>query len=305
MATMAELAQEIEHLTPEHLMRVLRSIESAPPPITDDFLQFGLATEVLRFYFGNRWTNEMVFSMHPEVSSHHRQGRLFLKTDSTMPDDQFRHLYRVVNLAEIVYNLQRVQGLKERIIIMDKNDLESAYGEMQCAALLSSTEMNLRFINPKGSKGHDYEVELTSSANRTVCCEIKTKLEATSFDVKTLWSTLDAARKQLPKQQPGLILVKIPEAWPQRHRQTDVGQAISKALRQSDRLVGIVLLWEEWFRTPEGANICISRFKQFPNKKSTLFQTDIEILLASIGRVNNPNWFSFRAFVTQMNRANE
>ena len=92
MATMAELAQQVDRLTTDHLSVVVRTVAAAPPPITvdDDFITYGLATEVLRFFFGNQWTNENVFSIHKETSAHHRQGRLFLRTDSTEQDDQFR-----------------------------------------------------------------------------------------------------------------------------------------------------------------------------------------------------------------------
>lgn len=302
MATMAELAQRVERLTVDHLAVVVRGLAASPPSVTVDhtFLTYGLATEVLRYFFGNQWTNENAFSVHQDVSAHHRQGRRFLRTDSTEPDDQFRHMQRVATLAEITFNLQGVDGLRPRISLMDKHDLESALGEMECAALLARPELQFRFITPSGSKGLDYEAEVTTSAKRTVCCEMKAKSESTPFDAQTLWSTLEKARKQLPKTEPGLVLAKVPEEWPkQQDTQRVVEDAIGKVLRQSQRLVGVVLLWEEWHRAPEGWNLVVSRFKHYPNRNSRLYQSDIDDLLAVIGRASNPSWVSFHAFVEQ------
>jgi len=305
MATMADLAQQVDRLTTDHLSVIVRTLAASPPPVTadHDFITYGLATEALRFFFGNQWTNENVFSIHKETSAHHRQGRLFLRTDSTEQDDHFRHMQRVTSLAEITFNLQGVDGLKQRISLMDKHDLESALGEMECAALLSHSELAFRFVIPTGSKGLDYEAEVTTSANRIVCCEIKAKSERTSADAQTLWSTLETARKQLPKSEPGLVLVRIPEEWSKRQDiQTIVNDAIGKVFRQSHRVVAVILMWEEWNQTSDGWKLVVSRFKEYRNGKSSLYQSDIDDLLAVIGPANNPSWVSFHAFVEHMRR---
>jgi hypothetical protein len=302
VVTMAELAQRVDRLMVDHLAVVVRGLAALPAPVVVDhtFLTYGLATEVLRFFFGNQWTNENIFSIHPEVSAHHRHGRRFFRTDLTDPEDQFRHMQRVATLAEITFNLQNAEGLRQRISLMDKHDLESALGELECAALLAHSELRLRFVTPTGSRGVDYEAEITTSAERTVCCEIKVKSESTSLDAQTLWSALEKARKQLPKNRPGLVLVKIPEDWPKRpDTQAVVREAVGKVFRQSQRLVGAIVLWEEWHRIPEGWNFVVSRFKFYPNRNSRLYQSDIDDLLTVIGRANDPSWISFHAFVEQ------
>jgi hypothetical protein len=70
MAKMAELAQQVHCLTVAHLETVVRTLAALPPPVTVDhtFLTYGLATELLRFFFGNQWTNENVFSVHSDIS---------------------------------------------------------------------------------------------------------------------------------------------------------------------------------------------------------------------------------------------
>jgi hypothetical protein len=60
---------------------------------------------------------------------------------------------------------------------MHNHDLESALGELECAALLAVPEFHFKFVTPTGVKGKDYDAEIVTSAGRTVCCEIKSKSE--------------------------------------------------------------------------------------------------------------------------------
>ncbi len=294
--TMAELALRIDRLTIDELDLVLDELFMPPRPdkITPEYLLHGLSTQVLRFFFGDQWTEEKVFPVHARVSKASERGRNFLRTDSLDLEDQFRHMQKVANLAEIVFNLQGVEGLRERIALMSNHDLESALGEFECAALLAKPEFKFRFVTPEGTKGLDYEAEVSTATSRTVCCEIKVKAETTVFDTSTLWSTLEKARKQLPKDKPGLIFVRLPEAW---IRRSDVpqgiGDAVSKIFRQSHRVVGVVLRWEEWHTTPTGGSFVASRFNYSLNTDSKLYQADIKELLDGMGRGTNNVWLSF------------
>lgn len=303
---MVELAERVERLTTEHLTVVVKTLMKSPSPVVadDDFLTYGLATEVLRFFFRNAWTNENVFPMHKDVSPAHRAGRRFLKTESTDLEEQFRHMQRVTSLAEIVFNLQSIEGLRQRISLIDKHDLEAALGEMESAALLATRDFQFRFVTPTGVKGQDYEGEIVTSTGRTVCCEMKSRSEQTSPSHQTLWSTFEKARKQLPKSKPAMILVKIPEAWTREHDiRTIVGAATERVFRQSQRIVAIVLTWEEWHSTPEGFRLVMNQVRPYPNKRSNLFAEDIDVVLSTIGRANNPDWVQFRRLVEKVRAA--
>ena len=299
MMTTAELAQKVDRLTVEHLKIIIKTHinGSSTKTVNEDFLTFGIATEVLRFFFGNAWTNENIFPMHQDVSPQHRRGRKFLKTDSQDHDEQFLHMERVTNLAEIIFNLQGIEGLKQRITIMNNHDMESALGEFECAALLSSPEFKFRFINPSGVKGQDYEGEIVSSAGRLICCEMKSKSELTVPDELTLWRTFDVARQQLPKDQPGIVLIKIPETWVRYSMISSiVNNAVEKVFRQSQRLVGVVVTWSEKHNTDEEMLFLI-KLKDYPNRQSKLFDNDISEIFAKLGRAHSPLWVQFRSLV--------
>jgi len=275
---MAELAERVDRLTTEHLEVVLQTLVKSPSPVVADevFLTYGLATEVLRFFFGNAWTNENIFEMHKAISPENRAGRKFLKTESTEREEQFRHMQRVATLAEIVFNLQGTEGLKQRIILMHNHDLEAALGEMECAALVAVPEFHFRFITPTGVKGKDYEGEIVTSTGRIVCCEMKARSEQMNPNQQTLWNTFEHARKQLPKGKPAIVLVKIPEDWVKNPDiQVIIEAAIGKIFRQSNRIVAFVFTWEEWYSAPQDSKFVVSKIRPYPNKRSNLYDSTL------------------------------
>ncbi len=299
---MADFSTRTDELTPRHLEIVVRNFrrDSASDEPRLEFLQYGLSTEVLRFFFGNAWTNENVFPMHTEVSRCHRNGREFLLTEAENPESRFRHLQRVTSLAETVFNLQNIEGMHERISLMDKHDLEAAFGEFECAALLAHPDLKFRFITPCGIRGQDYEGELQTSANRSVCCEMKAKSEKTAAGTDALWRTLEKARRQLPKTRPSMILVKVPERWIVPTISTVVDAAVNRLFRQSNRVVAVVLTWEEYHFTSQAGNFMLKKWRPYPNTKSRLFGSDIEKLLDCLGEFSNCTWLSFRDFIIEL-----
>ena len=74
---MEELSRTVERLTREHLSIVVKVL--ATDNHGEDYVKHGLATEVLRFFFGNKWTNENAFDVHKQVERYHRDGRKFLE----------------------------------------------------------------------------------------------------------------------------------------------------------------------------------------------------------------------------------
>ncbi len=290
--TMAEFAKVEDRLTVDDLWIVAHGLASKEWA-DRDLVVYGLATEALRFFFGNEWTNENVFSMHTQVSPEHRDGRAFLRTDAADDESRFRHQQRVVMLGELAFNLQSIDGFKERLKLMDKLDLESALGEMECTSLVAASEMQFRFVTPAGTKGEDYEGEVTTRNNRVLCCEMKAKSEATSFDGRTLYNTLESARKQLPKGKPGMVFVKIPEEWLKQDAiRSAVESAVEKVFRQSQRLVAVVLLWEEWEHLV-GPHLVVAKYRYYVNHRSDLYGVDVDHLLEQMGRVKNLSWVNF------------
>ena len=92
-----------------------------------DFISFGAATEYLRAVVGNEWANQMVFSQHPTVSRINRQGRTFMRAEAD-DDEQYRNLERTRRIAELLFNLQGVEGVGGRVHDLRAGKLEEARG---------------------------------------------------------------------------------------------------------------------------------------------------------------------------------
>ena len=296
--TAAELAK-IDHLLPEHLEATAVRL-AAEISADEDVITYGISTEALGFFLGYEWTVANVFGQYTGASSEYRSGREFLKSETFRDSNsRLRHAVRVTRLAECLFNLQLVPGIKHRVAMLKIDNLETALGEMECAALFTHPDLKLRFIVPGGTKGQDYEAEIVTPAGTVVCCEIKTKKETTNLSHNTIRSTLDKARKQLPKSKPGLVVLKIPEPWTaQRRSRAIVLAAVAQVLRQSNRLVAIVLAWEDWFFVGGGCRVAY-KFEPFFNKQIALYSEEIEKALGMAGGLRNPDHVSFRTIANR------
>jgi hypothetical protein len=96
-------------------------------------------------------------------------------------------------------------------------------------------------------------------------------------------------------------MIRIPEAWATAEDIVDiVRQAIEKVFRQSERLVAIVIIWEETFRLPMGPNIVATKYNYFVNRESPLYGRDVDYLLGEMGKSKNRSWLRFDSFVSEM-----
>lgn len=50
-----------------------------PSEKSQEFINFGLASELLRYYLGNEWVNQNLFEMHKDVSKETEREEVFLK----------------------------------------------------------------------------------------------------------------------------------------------------------------------------------------------------------------------------------
>jgi hypothetical protein len=174
-------------------------------------LAYGVATNLVKYYLGDEWNDIHVHGKPARAGMRHPRNRKYF-TD--VPPGKGKELYdrryqmRVTALAERLYKFQAVPGIEHRRKMLQTENVETALGELDCASIIAMPGFNFRFVVPTGNKGSDYEAEVTTPAGRTVFCEIKTKRESTPMSQKTVWNTLENARKQLPEDQPGMVLFK-------------------------------------------------------------------------------------------------
>jgi hypothetical protein len=173
-------------------------------------------------------------------------------------------------LAEMLFNLQEVDGfpiLHSRLLA---GEIEAVIGELEAATFLKRRGERFRFIKPTGNLGGNYDLEILRKAG-TICCEVKTKLESEVLTVKGVLNSLENARKQLPKDQPGLIFIRIGGS-PDRKQLTSSANLVHTAAKrlfgQTSRIVGILLLTREYSYEEDQVIVMWDLWRAMPNPNS-------------------------------------
>lgn len=247
-----------------------------------------VAQDIIGYYMGKKLLQERLLSRNDSFFG--------ISQDS---ESSYRYGFRVIRLAEILYNLQRTTGVEHRLGTLKHDDLESILGEMECASFLYNADQNFRFVVPANDarRGSCYDAELTTAAGAIINCEMKAKSKETPMTAESVWNTCEHARRQLPKGKPGLILLRLPEVWSSTSDFKSVMRpGLEKAVRQSDRLVGIVIVWESWFSTAGQERLCIYAYDAWLNKRSKLFDEDIYRSISMLG-TRPSSWASISQFV--------
>ena len=255
---------------------------------------FGLAIEVLRYYLGKDWTNENVFSVHRDVAKRNRLGRRYLKTEELVPENRFRYQHRIILLAELLFNLQEIRGVEQRIESIRRGNLEATFAELESAGHIKQAGLNFFFVPTWGVKGRDYDIDVILSSRKSVHCELKAKAEQHELHETSIYRTLDASRKQLPPNEPGIVFLKIPEEWIGQTRLKSIFQEnLQKFFRQTNRVVAVILRWEQWSFHQNVKAAVATLYRMEPNHNSQFLDKEIIDMLE---RLNNPNlqtWIRF------------
>ena len=193
------------------------TIHNMPTAIRENYgrRHFALASYVISKYTdGMKWGERNVLARALGDAS---APGIFQMDNST---DEIREgrSTRLMDLAEIILNLQLVEGFDEcmaRLNTGDHKQVEATYAELQFGKIFYLHDMNFRFVVPEGKvKGADYDFEFAFPRFPVVCADVKCKLEGSDFRPKSVLNSLDEARsRNLPADKPGIIFVKVPQEW--------------------------------------------------------------------------------------------
>jgi hypothetical protein len=195
---------------------------------------FAMPLYVLGHFFGADWVRQHLFedgflkppSMHVDRAKQQEIGsQAFL-------------------LAENLFNLQGVDGFSDVYKRILSGQIEDCVAELEVARLVKLRGDDFRFVLPRGRKGEDYDLEILK-IDLTIHCETKSKLEARELSANQVWRRLDDARKQLPKEKPCLIFLRIGGDHTRSGIQAKaavVQAGVEKVFRQSTKVLGVILL---------------------------------------------------------------
>lgn len=265
-----------------------------------DFVAFGMATEYLRAVVGNEWTNQMVFSEHPTVSRPHRTGRAFMKADEQEVEHRYRNQERALQIAELLFNLQAIEGIDGRLDDLRSGNIEPTYAELEAGAFLLRRGIPFKYVDLTGVKGLDYDAEIPLPDGAQVNCEMKCKVEGTALTDRTVRNSLDAARRQLPPGEPGIVFLKISEAWVKQPEVVAlVPTAINGFLRGTSRVVTVVLRWEEMHVQATGEAVVVYRYRVERGDPPKEVSPPVGSLLDSLTAPATALWVSFRGMAEE------
>jgi hypothetical protein len=288
----------VERIEEQHLRNIIGIGLKQDPSRDETAIRYFLATVLLRHYLGTTWYDECVKPGQTDVPRGSRLGRRFLRTDSNDSEERYRHQERVERLAELLYNLQDVQGIAGRRASIQEGEVESTYAELEFAGHFIRSEVRVQFIDRSGVKGNDYDFDAGNEAT-AVCCEVKCKLESTDLGENTIINALDAARKQTPADRAAIIGVKIPEPWIREPAlRGKFESALNSFFRNSGRVCAVVVRWEEVSTLPMGDGVILYKFHTFPNEGSRHFTDEVQRLNQQLTRSVWRHWTYFPAFVS-------
>lgn len=176
-----------------------------------------------------------------------------------------QHEIRVVQLAELLYNLQTVPGITHiyRRIISDPLQIEATVLELSGLSMLWRARIPFRIIHTGADQGLNYDCELTLPGGETAYCEMTCKVEGSSFDTERFRSKLNEERGQLPADRCGVIFLKIPDAWVvdlaiMRQLEPTITNFLAKTSRVAD-----VVLYTDGIITAHDGSAHITAVKEF------------------------------------------
>jgi hypothetical protein len=165
-----------------------------------------LATIIAGILFGEEWFEQVLAS-----NDRPPYFQFDLRSESTYP----RSTTRVIELGEMIWNLHNVAGFEERAndIRTDLRGTETKIGELMGGRFFKQLGIMFAFRPPKGQKQDDFDIEYVRTDSKLGRCEVKCKFQETQFSINTIMNTLKEAKRQLPKGETGIILLRTPEDW--------------------------------------------------------------------------------------------
>jgi hypothetical protein len=161
-----------------------------------------IATLVLKHFLSEEWVLKHV---DPDAT---QPGPLTL---TGSPTDIELAKMRVVELAEAIFNLQKIDGITECINrLRTTNDLEPTIAELHIGKMIYANGWPFVFVRPRPGRTYDFEIQY---GEWKVAADAKYKADSPVPDSEGIRKALGRSRSQLPKDGPGIFFVKLPPQW--------------------------------------------------------------------------------------------
>jgi hypothetical protein len=128
---------------------------------------FALGAGVVRRFLGEDWIDR---HFNPDGL------RGFFTIDETTQMTRAMAAFRLIDLAEALYNLQDVPGFDECIQGLRDDHVEATFAELDFGRMLYLNRVPFRFVPPLGVKRSDYDIEIIHpNTSQIICADAKCK----------------------------------------------------------------------------------------------------------------------------------
>lgn len=169
-----------------------------------------ISIKIIENKLGRVWLEKHVLANRPATEFFVGSSSII---SSTKKSDAY--FWRVSSLAELLINLEKVQGVEEIIKRIKKADgaaLAGAYVELDVGRVMYQQNLDFKFVVRKNQTKHDYDYEILHN-DQLYYAETKTKLDSTNPSDVTIIEAIKKARDQLPSDTPGIIFFNVPHGW--------------------------------------------------------------------------------------------
>jgi hypothetical protein len=111
----------------------METARSLPPEVRADpnRLTFTMAVTIIRHFFGKQWCEDNIIQ---DADRSRPDG--FLRIDFTLGFQGERKTARILDFAEMLFNLQHIEGFDDRVDQMRAGQVESTFAEFDFARFL-------------------------------------------------------------------------------------------------------------------------------------------------------------------------
>lgn len=124
---------------------LMETARSLPPEVRADptRLTITMAVSVIRHFFGRDWCEQHIIQ-----DAEHPRAPGFLRFDFTRGFEGQRKTSRILDFAEMLFNLQHIDGFDDRVRQMRGGQIEATFAEFDFARFLYLHDVPFKFVTP-------------------------------------------------------------------------------------------------------------------------------------------------------------
>jgi hypothetical protein len=166
--------------------------------------------------------------------------------------------HRVHELARRLYQLQSFAWFDQVVGNVRTRNLSGAGFELDVLLVLHLLVGKVTPNSGIGRKGQDYDIQLRVRGLE-IPTEVKAKDDDTEFSSKTIINTIKNAASQLPKEEKGIVFLRIPSSWVGPELEDKYADALAEATRQTSRVGSVITAVDKMHLNAAGTSGHVTR----------------------------------------------